>query len=81
MEDLDKAAVLVVRLAKNHPLPDGNKRVAHAALEVFLMLNGHELLADVDSQEKLFLRLASGGVDRNDLVSWLRAHAVPLVSP
>ena len=24
----DKAAVLVVRIAKNHPLPDGNKRLA-----------------------------------------------------
>jgi hypothetical protein len=25
---IDKATVLVVRLAKNHPLPDGNKRAA-----------------------------------------------------
>jgi death-on-curing protein len=25
---VDKAAVLVVRLAKNHPRPDGNKRCA-----------------------------------------------------
>ena len=29
---VDKAAVLVVRLAKNHPLPDGNKRAAWASL-------------------------------------------------
>jgi len=29
---VDKAAVLMVRLAKNHPLPDGNKRVAWVAL-------------------------------------------------
>ena len=28
-ELLDKAAVLCVRLARNHPLPDGNKRVAY----------------------------------------------------
>ena len=27
-EFVDKAAVLVVRIAKNHPLPDGNKRLA-----------------------------------------------------
>ena len=26
---VDKAAVLCVRLARNHPLPDGNKRVAY----------------------------------------------------
>lgn len=25
---IDRAAVLVVRLAKNHPLPDGNKQAA-----------------------------------------------------
>jgi Fic/DOC family len=29
---IDKAAVLVMRLAKNHPLPDGNKRAAWVAL-------------------------------------------------
>ena len=27
-EFVDKAAVLVVRIARNHPLPDGNKRLA-----------------------------------------------------
>jgi len=32
---VDKAAVLVVRLAKNHPLPDRNKRAAWASLRVF----------------------------------------------
>jgi death on curing protein len=29
---IDKAAVLCARLARNHPLPDGNKRVAYLAL-------------------------------------------------
>lgn len=29
---LDKAAVLTCRMAWNHPLPDGNKRAASAAL-------------------------------------------------
>ena len=37
---VDKAAVLVVRLAKNHPLPDGNKRAAWASLRVFVAFNG-----------------------------------------
>ncbi len=36
----DKAAVLVVRLARNHPLPDGNKRLAWQALIMFSALNG-----------------------------------------
>lgn len=33
---IDKAAVLVCRLAWNHPLPDGNKRAAWGALVLFL---------------------------------------------
>jgi death-on-curing protein len=35
----DKAAVLCVRLARNHPLPDGNKRVAYLALLEFVARN------------------------------------------
>jgi death-on-curing protein len=38
----DKAAALGFSLAQNHPFVDGNKRVAHAAMETFLMLNGAE---------------------------------------
>lgn len=33
---VDKAAVLVVRLTKNHPLPDGNKRAAWVSLRLFV---------------------------------------------
>ncbi len=37
-----KAAVLVVRIARNHALPDGNKRLAWQSLTLFLALNGYE---------------------------------------
>jgi death on curing protein len=37
---VDKAAVLIVHLAKNHPLPDGNKRAAWVAMRLFIDLNG-----------------------------------------
>ena len=37
---VDKAAILVVRLAKNHPLPDGNKRAAWVTLRLFVEVNG-----------------------------------------
>lgn len=37
---IDKAAVLTCRLAWNHPLLNGNKRAAWAALVLFLDLNG-----------------------------------------
>ncbi|HWC12632.1 MAG TPA: Fic family protein, partial [Acidimicrobiales bacterium] len=39
-ELVDKAAVLIVRLVGNHPLPDGNKRAGWVALRLFVELNG-----------------------------------------
>ena len=38
----DKASALGFSLIKNHPFIDGNQRIGHAAVEIFLVLNGHE---------------------------------------
>jgi death-on-curing protein len=58
----------------NHPFLDGNKRVGHAALEVFLLLNGHEIKATVDEQEKIILDLAGGTVERDQWLAWIQHH-------
>ena len=42
-EFTDKAAVLAVRIARNHPLPDGNKRLAWGCLTMFCLLNDRDL--------------------------------------
>ena len=70
----DKAAALGFSLVANHPFIDGNKRVGHAAMEVFLVLNGYEIDAPVDEQERLMLDVAAGTADRANLASWLRKH-------
>ena len=36
----DLAAAYGAGLVRNHPFVDGNKRIGHAAMEVFLLLNG-----------------------------------------
>lgn len=41
---IQEACALLESLAMNHPFVDGNKRVAFAAMEVFLMLNDHEVV-------------------------------------
>ena len=74
----EKAAALGFSLARNHGFADGNKRIAHAALEVFLVLNGYELQADVDEQESVFLRLAAGELDREAFTEWVRLHVVEM---
>jgi death-on-curing protein len=71
---VEKAAALAFSLIKNHPFVDGNKRVAHAAMETFLVLNGHELCAGVDEQESVILHVADGGVARDDFTAWIRVH-------
>lgn len=73
---VDKAASLAFSLVNNHPFIDGKKRIGHAAMEVFLVLNGHEIAADLDEQEELFLNLAAGSVERDQLVTWVSDHIV-----
>jgi death-on-curing protein len=73
-----KAAALAYSLALNHPFVDGNKRVAHASMEVFLALNGVRLEAEIDEQERLFLELASGALSRSALQAWLEGHTFPV---
>lgn len=75
----EKAAALAYSLVMNHPFVDGNKRVAHAAMEIFLVLNGYEIDASVDEQEELFLNLASGKIKRQELVEWLEKKIVSLI--
>ena len=71
---VDKAAALGFALVANHAFIDGNKRVGHAAMEVFLILNGAEIHASVDEQERLMLDVAAGRINRAGLSDWLRAH-------
>jgi|SRR5437899_1948741 len=52
-----KAAALGHSLIQNHPFVDGNKRVGHAAMEVFLLLNGYEIDASTDDQERVIWTL------------------------
>ncbi len=75
---VEKAAALCFSLVKNHPVLDGNKRTAHAAMETFLMLNGAEIRGSVNQQERLMLDLASGQCDRDALVAWLCRHVARL---
>lgn len=71
-----KGAALAFSLIQNHAFVDGNKRVGHAAMEVFLILNGYELDASVDEQERIVLGVASGQTSRAELVEWLSHHIV-----
>jgi death on curing protein len=72
----EKASALAFSLVKNHPFRDGNKRTGHAAMEVFLLLNGYELHASIDEQEQIMLQLASGTLERDAFTEWVSSHII-----
>lgn len=74
---IEKAAALGFSLVMGHPFLDGNKRTGHAAMETFLVLNGYEVSAPVDEQERLMLQLAAGELSRDGFVEWVRSRALP----
>ncbi len=74
---VEKAAALGFSLIKNHPFLDGNKRIGHAAMETFLILNGYEIEAPVDEQEQVIVQVASGKMGLRAFTGWLREHVVP----
>jgi death-on-curing protein len=76
---VEKGTALAFSLVSNHPFVDGNKRIGHAALETFLVLNGFELSAPVEEGEQVFLALAAGTLKRSALQAWIAQYLIPFV--
>jgi death-on-curing protein len=74
---VDKAAALGFSLICNHAFVDGNKRIGHLAMEMFLLLNGYEIVAETDEQEAIILNVAAGNSRREIFTEWLRSHTKP----
>jgi death-on-curing protein len=70
----DQAAALMHSLARNHPLVDGNKRLAWSATRVFCLLNGTDLVMDVDEAEQMVLAVAAGNLDATELARGISRH-------
>ena len=68
---VEKVAVMPVRIARNHPLSDGNKRLAWQALTMFCALNGRELHVAADDAVTTMQAIAAGELDEAALVVWL----------
>lgn len=71
----DKAAALLHSLVRNHPLVDGNKRLAWSACRVFHLINGRDLAYTVDEAEAMVVAAAAGHIDVAEIAAWLRGHA------
>lgn len=72
-----EAAALLESLAINHPFVDGNKRIAFAATDVFLRINGWRLQrSPVQIHAEMIQVFEAGTFDITHLDPWLRAFAV-----
>jgi len=78
LEDL--AAAYGYGLCRDHPLPDGNKRIALVVVDVFLQLNGRELVASEEEAVVTFRELAAGTLDEAAFSDWIRTHSAPLAA-
>jgi len=69
------AAAYLFHLCKNHPFVDGNKRVALASAETFLLLNQRLFAATNDELVDLTLNVADGTISKAELTDWIRVRA------
>lgn len=71
-----KVAALMHSLARNHPLIDGNKRLAWSAGRAFCLLNGRDIQYNVDDAERVVVSLAGGQLDVADIAAWISARLI-----
>ena len=76
----DKAAVLLRSLIKNHPLLDGNKRLALGTVALFLLMNDYLLLAPTKELVEFALNVARSepDMDWREISKWIRSRTIPI---
>jgi len=62
---------------KNHVFNDGNKRISLVSIDVFLQINGYQLMAEEIDAVCTIRDVATGALDESQLTSWINANASP----
>jgi death on curing protein len=71
------AAAYAFGVSRDHPFLDGNKRTSLVVAELFLELNGFELVAGDAACVATFLSLAAGELTEGDLARWVTENSHP----
>jgi death on curing protein len=72
------AAAYGYGISRNHPYLDGNKRTAFVAVELFLALNGFELIASDADCVMTMLKVAAGEIVEEAFAEWIRGNVEKL---
>ena len=70
----EKGARLGYTLISNHAFVDGNKRIGMYVMLTFLEVNGIHLDCTNDEIVEVGLAVASGAMDYDALLKWVRSH-------
>ncbi len=68
------AADYAFGISKNHPFIDGNKRVAFAAMMVFLRINGITFRPTSAEATAIMLSLAAGEIAEPEMIDWIKSN-------
>ncbi len=69
---IEKAALMVEHLARNHPLPDGNKRAAFLSVWLFMEQNDRPFVGEApDTDVPMVEKIAAGEATPNEIIGWL----------
>jgi len=71
------AAAYAYGVARNHPFVDGNKRTAYVLCRTFMVLNGWDLVNPLSDRYAVFMALAAGEINEDELADWLRSASRP----
>lgn len=77
-QPLQRAAILASRIVRNHPLPDGNKRVALILMDIYLEEQGYRFAATAPEIDRVFRALAGRELSEEGFLTWLKSHALPI---
>lgn len=74
---IQRAAILASRIVRNHPLPDGNKRVALILMDMYLKEQGYTLTASAQDIDRTFRALAGRDMTEDYFAVWLNSRTDP----
>lgn len=72
--EVEKIARLGYGLASNHAFVDGNKRIGALMVQLLLKWNGYKLTLRPGELSDMFISIADGTSNENDLLQWIQKH-------
>lgn len=71
----EKAAALLESIVRNHPLVDGNKRVAWECFDLLLDLNGYRITVNNDQAFQLMMKVIEHKITVQEIADWAKKYS------